>query len=122
MLAEGRRRADNRIVAEPSPPAIEEHGTATVWSVIPLVVTGISTAGFLAGLVLYPLDYDEGGAWDDVFFVMLALGWIAALVTGLVAWFIGRRSGDGLLRRNGVLGVKWFGLVLNVESIHQAVG
>jgi hypothetical protein len=109
-------------MTELNPPAPNERSKKAAWSVIPIAVTAISVVGFLAGAALYPLDYDEGGVWDDIFFAMLALGWMAALVTGLFAWIMGRRSGNAQVTRSGVIALTWFGLVLIIEGIHQAVG
>jgi hypothetical protein len=109
-------------MTELNPPAPKEGGKKATWSVILVAVTAISVVGFLGGAALYPLDYDEGGVWDDIFFVMLALGWMAALVTGLTAWIMGRRSRNAQVRRSSVIALTWFGLVLVIEAIHQAVG
>lgn len=103
-------------------PESNERSGKLAWAVVPVAVAAISAIGFLGGLVLYPLDYEESGVWDDLFFAMLALGWIGALISGLVAWIGGRRSRDTRLTRAGILALAWFGLVLVVESIHQAVG
>jgi hypothetical protein len=43
-------------------------------------------------------------------------------VTGLFAWIMGRRSGNAQVTRSGVIALTWFGLVLIIEAIHQAVG
>jgi len=44
------------------------------WAFIPVV---LSAVGFLGGALLYPLNYEEDGVWDDIFFALFSLGWIS---------------------------------------------
>jgi hypothetical protein len=109
-------------MSDPDDPNPPEPTSRATWALIPVAFTAVSAVGFLGGLLLYPLDYEEEGVWDDVFFALLALGWIAAFVSGLLAYVIGRRSRNRRAKRVGLIALGWFVLVLVIESIHQAVG
>jgi uncharacterized membrane protein len=103
-------------------PAVKERTKAASWGVIPVALALASVVGVIVLLVLDAAGYDDkDGVWDDVSWVMFSLGGILALLTGAVAYVVGRRRRDPHTMRMGLVGAAWFVMALLIVVIVEAV-
>jgi predicted Na+-dependent transporter len=103
-------------------PAVKERTRAASWSVIPVALALASVVGVIVLVVLGAVGYDDkDGVWDDLSWVMFSLGGILALLTGAVAYVVGRRRRDDQAMRMGLVGAAWFVMALLIVVIVEAV-
>src|SRR5688572_28157840 len=93
---------------------------------IALLLTAISVLG-LAGLLIGDLvgaegfEETESSTLADTSWVAFSLGGILALVTGLVAWLLGRTRGRSADIQAGKLAVGWFVLAVLIVAVVEAL-
>ncbi len=93
---------------------------------IALVLAAISVLG-LAGLLIGDLVGVEGfgdteeSALADTSWVCFSLGGILALVTGIVAWLLGRNRGHSGDIQAGKIAVGWFVLAVLIVAVVEAL-
>jgi hypothetical protein len=83
-------------------PAPRKQATASIWAVIPVALALALSIGLVGLLSLSAADYTENVA-GDVVWMMFSLGAVLALLSGAVAYVVGRKRRDRQAMRMGWL-------------------
>ncbi len=95
-------------------PASANGHRRSIWRTVAVVVTGISIIAFV-GLMIGALASLEGFEEGEDATVLGTIAWfgfslgaVAALITGLIAFLLGRREHRATDRRAGQIAIAWF--------------
>ena len=93
---------------------------------IALVLTAISVLGLAALLIgdaagVKGFNNTDESTLADMSWVSFSLGGILALVTGIVAWLLGRNHGRSGDIQAGKIAVGWFVLAVLIVAVFEAL-